>query len=590
MNIEYIADRRKIKYTAAFLFLAVSLAFLRKILDHDVWFHLATGKDILANLRIPQNEIFVYPLLGKNAAYHEWGFGVLLYFLYNNFGYWGMSCFNGVVAGLLTVFLYLSASSEKVLEGWTLLILAGLIPLIEFRFFYRPETLLLLFLAIEIYLLERFYATEKWKWLYPLPALCMILGWIHPSSLLLIIVLSCYIAGFLWHRVRSGNIDGKTVFAPALVLFSSVLASILNPYGLKQLLLPVLFAGETHLQLVLEFRPILETEFRNRFILLMIAGLLPLIALKSGKRITYLLLFSVFGFLALTYARNLAMLAVVIYVPIVQSLRSFTGNSPWLSRVVSHRFFSALALVLLMAAIWSVTLQGRWGAGPVSERFPVKSAAFMLENKPEGRIFNLYHMGNFLEWKLFPAYHVSIDGRHYTHDLSIELHEQVFRMKEGWEKVLRDYNVGTIVTSSTTMVAGSLVPLVLELDADPSWALAVVEPEAMLFIKTDILAGLHGVRALSKDLIWLQVIGEASRNLRYYPDAVSSYLSLGIAYFKLHEFHSARGPLRKYLEHFPDDAQSRRVVTLIESAERGDLSSMEELEVFYKSGRHKPNY
>lgn len=149
--------------------------------------------------------------------------------------------------------------------------------------------------------------------------------------------------------------------------------------------------------------------------------------------------------------------------------------------------------------------------------------------------------------------------------------------------------MGTIATSGTTMVLGSPVPLILELDADPSWALAVVEPEAMIFIKTDILAGLRGVHALSKDLIWLQVIEEVSRNLRCYPDAARSYVSIGIAHFKLHQFHAAVVPLRRCLEHLPNDAQSRQVVTLIESAEEGDPSSMEELEAIYRGGRNITN-
>jgi hypothetical protein len=131
------------------------------------------------------------------------------------------------------------------------------------------------------------------------------------------------------------------------------------------------------------------------------------------------------------------------------------------------------------------------------------------------------------------------------------------------------------------------VPLVLELDADPSWSLAVTEPGAMLFIKTELLRDIEGVQALSKDLIWRQVVQEASKNLRLYPDAVKSYLSLGIAHFKLHEFREAIGPFRKYLEHFPGDPQARQVVTLIESSEKGDPSSQEELETLYRSSRHK---
>jgi tetratricopeptide (TPR) repeat protein len=589
MDIEYNSERRSLKYTLpACLFLTVSLGFLRRIYDYDLWFHLAIGKQILANLRIPQTELFVYPLLGTPGAYHEWGFEALLYFLYSHFGYWGISCLQGMVAGFLTVFLYLAVRNEGAREGLSLLFLAGLVTLVQFRFVYRPEIILYLFLAIEIYLLERFSSTKKWKWLTPFPVLCMVLSWFHPSALLLLIVLSCYCAGFLWDWLMSRKIEKKMVRALGLTIFFSILFACINPYGIRQLLLPILFSGEkAYLVGVPEFAPMLDTVYKNRFILLVLFGLTPVISLKGGRRIAYGLLFSIFGFLAFKYARNLAMLAVVMYVPIVLSFQTLAEKSSQLSMALSKKPFPVIAAVLLIASLFSAAGGGRWGAGPADELFPVMSAQFMLEQRPKGKIFNHYHTGNYLEWKLYPAYLVSIDGRHYTADKSLKLYEQVFWAEKGWEKVLMDYDAGTIITPGTNIVTGSLVPLVLEMDADPSWSLAVIEPGAMLFIKTELLRNLDGVHALNKDFIWRQVIQEASKNLRLYPDAVKSYLSLGIAYFKLHEFRDALVPFRKYLEHFPNDPQAIQVVTLIESAEQGSLSSKDALEALYRSSRQK---
>jgi len=591
MNIVYIAERRTVKYTVAvLLFIAVSLAFSRRIFDYDVWFHLAIGKEILANLRIPQTEVFVYPLLDTPGAYHAWGFGVLVYFLYDHFGYWGISCLSGILAGLLAVLLYLAASRGKPLEGWALLLLSGLLVLVEFRFVHRPETVLYLFLAMYIFSLERFSSTRNRKWLFPLPAISLLLSWFHPTALVLMIVFFSYVLGFLWDWIRSRKIDRRMGITLALVFISSILGALVNPYGIKQLLLPILFAGEKTFQHgVPELSPILETMFKNRFILLIIVGLVPFFALRNGRRITYILLFSFFAYLTFKYARNLALMAIVLYVPIVLSFQTFTENSAWLSRVVSNKFFSVLPAVLLIVTTLSFMRHGRWGADPANDLFPVKSAQFMLEHRPQGRIFNHFHSGNYLEWKLYPSYRVSIDGRHYTYDKSLELYEQVFWLKDGWQRVLLGYHVETIITPGTNIVEGSLVPLVLELDADPSWSLVVIEPAAMLFVRTEQLENLPGVQILNKNLIWTQVIQETLNNLKNYPDAVKSYLSLGIAYFKLHEFHSALGPFREYLRHFPDDTQALQVVSLIESAEVGDLASAEELEALYSSGRYKPN-
>jgi hypothetical protein len=571
----------------AFLFLAVSVSFLRRIYDYDIWFHLAIGREVLGNLNIPETEIFVYTLLDTPGAYHAWGFASLLYFFYDQFGFWGVSCVQGVIAGLLALFLYLAASRGEAIEKWAVLFLSALVLLIEFRFVYRPEIILYLFIAVEIYFLEKFSLTGKWKWLAPIPALSMILSWAHPSVLLLLIVLFCYAAGFLWESVRDKTKSRKMVLSISVTILFSILFALANPYGIKQILLPVLLTGEkAFVTKVPELAPVMETAYGNWFVLLVIFGLAPIVTLKGGKRITYGLLLIVFGYLTFSYARNLALLAIAIFVPIVRAFRHLEEKSLFISRFISNRYFSVIAVVILISTLFSVTTRSRWGAGPENALFPVKAAEFMLERKPEGRIFNHFHSGNYLEWALHPEYLVSVDGRHYTFDRSLELYEQVFWMKEGWEKVLMDFDVGTIITPGTNIVKGSLVPLILELDADPLWSLALVEQGAMLFIRTELLRNLDGVQALEKDLIWRKVIAEASGNLRNHPDAAESYLSIGIAHFKLRQFHDSLGPFRKYLLHFPNDPQALTIVTLIESAERGDLNAREELESIHRSGRN----
>jgi hypothetical protein len=593
MSLNNTPDRQanKIEYvTLAALFLSVSVAFLRKIYDFDIWFHLAIGREVLTRLRIPATEIFVYPLLGAPGAYHEWGFGTLVYLLFSYFRFWGISIFNGVIAGLVVIFLYSAANGRKALNAPAILLLAVLLVLVEYRFVYRPETILYLFLAIELFLLERFSRRQEPKWLFPIPALCFLLSYFHPSSLILIIVLLMYLAGSVWDSARDGQFGAKPAGIFLAVVLASVLASILNPYGIRQLLLPVMFAGEkAYLQTNPEFRPVLSTVFKNRFILLALAGLAPIIVHKGGRRITHSLLYMFFGFLAFKYLRNLAMFAIILYPSAVHSLDFFFRRSNPVSRAVSGRAFHLLSFFLLISTLWVATPEGRWGSGPVSDHFPMRCADFMLEFRPGGRIFNFYDTGNYLEWKLYPAYLVSIDGRHYTYDKSFELTMQVFSLKEGWQKTLQDYNVGVIITPSTYIGSGFLVPLVSELYADPAWSLAVVEPRAMLFIRTDLLAGLTGAQAVNKDLIWERVIKEALNNIRNSPGESGSYLSLGMAFFKLHRFSEAGEQFKKYLSHVPADSGIQRVVSLIDAAGLGDHSAGETLESIFLNGRRKSN-
>jgi hypothetical protein len=586
---ESFVDRHTVKYASiAFLFIAVSVAFLRRIYDFDVWFHLSIGREVLTKLRIPATEIFVYPLIGAPGAYHEWGFGALLYFLYSHFGFWGISFLNGVIAGLSVVLLYLTASRDKSFSVPAIFFLSLLLPVIEYRFVYRPETVLYLSMAAEVFLLERYSLNPAWKWLAPVPILCLILSYFHPSAIMLMIIFLSYVTGWVSDEVRSGTFERKRTGIFIGVLFTSILASALNPYGIRQLILPFIFSGEkAYLQTNPEFRPILETAYKFRFILSAVIGLLPILFVRGGRRITYGSLYVIFGFLAFKYQRNLAMFALVMYVPVVYSINRLTGMSAWFSRTVPRIIFSALALLLLIAAILSAGMQGRWGAGPVNSFFPEKSARFMLEFRPAGKIFNYYHTGNYLEWMLYPAYQVSIDGRHYTYDRSLDLYMRVFSLEQGWEKILQDNQVGVIITPGTHLVSGTPVSLVSALDADPDWSLAVTEPGAMLFIKTDMLTGIHGAQALDKDLIWEHVMKEAANNLYYYPDESGAYLSFGIACFKLHRFREAAEQFNKYLIRYPGNSEIQQIVSLMDSAARGDLSAGQTLDSIYRRGRFK---
>ena len=86
------------KWFFVLVYFALFLAFVSKITDLDIWYHLSIGKEVLSQRSIPETEFLVYPNLGDPTVFHEWGFGVLMYAAHQLGGLSGITLLN---AGLL---------------------------------------------------------------------------------------------------------------------------------------------------------------------------------------------------------------------------------------------------------------------------------------------------------------------------------------------------------------------------------------------------------------------------------------------------------------------------------------------------------
>src|SRR4030065_813390 len=67
----------------------VSMYFLRisnNIVDLDLWHQMALIREAIALGHIPLNDQFAYPPTVFPSVHHEWGAGVIAYFLATRFG------------------------------------------------------------------------------------------------------------------------------------------------------------------------------------------------------------------------------------------------------------------------------------------------------------------------------------------------------------------------------------------------------------------------------------------------------------------------------------------------------------------------
>lgn len=86
---------KKISYYLGFVALgavfgAVAHVGTVEVKDLDLWLHLAVGKFITFHGHVPSVDFLSFHLVGKYWSNHEWLFQVILYNLYNVFGFDGL--------------------------------------------------------------------------------------------------------------------------------------------------------------------------------------------------------------------------------------------------------------------------------------------------------------------------------------------------------------------------------------------------------------------------------------------------------------------------------------------------------------------
>jgi len=228
---------------AALIALFLALTFLLGVFplkDTDFWWHLKAGDMIRQSGRVPTVDTLTFGAEGHPWVDLHWVFQVLLSWGYEHGGVVGLNLAKCAITSL-AVFLLITARRREwpvwaMLLAWlpALLVLSG-------RMYIRPETLTLLYLAIDLAILARW---ERRPWLaIGLPLVQV--AWVNTQGLFL---LGPVLIGFalIDAALRRGAFDPSrlgwwrtTAAASAL----TGLACLANPYFLAGALYPIQLAG-----------------------------------------------------------------------------------------------------------------------------------------------------------------------------------------------------------------------------------------------------------------------------------------------------------------------------------------------------------
>src|SRR5271157_5441408 len=224
---------------ACLIALFLALTFLLGIFplkDADYYWHLRTGDLIRQTGQVPRVDFYTFTRQGTPWIDLHWIFQVGISWVREHGGVPALTLVKAVIT-CLAVFLLITARRRS-WPVWTM-ILAWLPALLVLsgRMYVRPETLSLLYLAIDVAVVCRWDRFPGLAWLLPLVQL----AWVNTHGLFvlgpIVLVFALVDAALRRGALAAEHVRWWQTVVPACV--ATGLACLLNPYGLRGAIYPL---------------------------------------------------------------------------------------------------------------------------------------------------------------------------------------------------------------------------------------------------------------------------------------------------------------------------------------------------------------
>jgi len=490
----------------AFLFLRMGGA-AGMLGDGDTGWHVKTGEWILANRRIPNQDIFSYTKAGQPWFAWEWLWDLSFGWLHQH---------AGMAAVILTSILVLCCTSALLFrlvrrECGNALLAISIMFLVTgasaIHWLARPHLFTLLFAVIFYSLLERVNEGHI-RLLWWLPALMLVWTNLHGGFFVGLILVGAYAGGELLRALFEARIEAARRAIPYLLAGAGcLLATFVNPYSYH--LHAHIFEYLTDRY---QYRNIVEFQSFNFhhpvtvfFEPMLLLGLAAVIWSLARRDYVHALLVAGWAHLALVAVRNTPIFMMVASVPVAAMLQKMIEDLPasnlanWLRLAASRvaRFAaefgatdsiprlhlaSAGAACFLVALFYAPNAPAMCRAQYDAARYPAKAVEFLQKDGSADTIFTDDTWGGYLIYRLYPANKVFIDGRSDFYGSTFnEKYLDVMKVRYGWEKNLDQYHVNAILLPVET-------PLAATLKESPRWRAVYDDGVAILFRIADATA------------------------------------------------------------------------------------------------------
>ncbi len=512
-----LLDRARRLQPAAVLLVAAALAF-RSLDDSDTWWHLASGRWIASNARVPTTDPLSHTVPDHAWVNIQWLYDLLLYGLHRIGGpsllvITATAAYTGAIALLLRTLRLWVGPLAAALLGLVAVIVA------EERFLIRPEmaSLPLLGLILWVLLADRDSGGRRLYWL----PLAMLL-WVNTHSLF-VIGLFCIasataaaigLEGVAFARGKK-SADTERTKRLTLAALATALVTLVNPYFVRGLLFPLelltrIDGSASVYQTIGEFRPpwsgyfetLPITAYQSLTIFSAFVVLAALVVRAASRKRTdaafrpgALALFAALLYVSTLARRNIALFALGALPTVAMALAVLHGALPKRWRLAGERAERVIAPIfcagcIVLAGFVATNGYYRWngathsfGLGVFEANFPVHAADFAREAALSPKLYNDLSAGGYLTWAEPVPGGVFMDGRLEVYDTEFyALYRRGLDDPSTWYDTARRYDIRTVILFHRWPNRHALVR---QLARDPSWRLLHKDEVAVVFARAD---------------------------------------------------------------------------------------------------------
>ncbi len=481
-------------------FIAAAIALLAvtyRQTTPDFWQHLLVGKAIWQLGRIPTKHLWTWPLYGTPGVLPSWGFRWLIWPFWSVGGELGLALWRWLVT--LAVFGTCWAAARQMgARGLAPLVAIGIAALsYRARAEVRPETLVWLLLALEIWVLER--RRERGGGAFALVAISWVWANVHLSYFigLALIAFHLFNASRVERNVGSRGplLDRLDRLPLAWVLALSIAIAFVNPFGWRALWQPfqyfLVWRTEAIYRHISELAPYyLAWPATMRSGLPILVVLWPSLAIGRAfarrlDRAEVLTCVFLTG-LTLFNQRFRGILIVAMTPYLARDLSDLAGMLRWPRAMLRPAARAALATAIIVIASVPSWTDPRFafGIGEVATLYPFAACDFIARHELRGRMFNPFHFGGYVLWRFWPERDrlpfMDIHQSGTAHDR--DLAARCMASPEAWNELLaeRQFDLALLDGHQEWIPNDRLMD---RLDRDADWALVFRDDAAALYLR-----------------------------------------------------------------------------------------------------------
>ncbi len=506
-------------WAIAIVVLSAAFFACTELVDGDLGFHLATGREVLRSGHIPSTNVLSYTNPQQPWLLHQWLPGVLFELLHRKFGLFALQLLR---MGLVSV-TWLAAYGAARFAGATVFVAAAAMLLGEsaaaFRFELRPYLFTHLSLAIVIASAAAFLRAEqagddrRARRSLGVGALtAAAAAHLHAGVIDSWLVFVALAVGSACEPLRARWFSGapllRAPLAAARMVLTALVASIAlaaltlavyHPYGARSLLFPFDMGSDAYLALhLVEFRP----PFRFPFSMLAAYwGLLGLCVVALALRVRTLHPFwpmVMLGFLLLSLKHaRLGYDFALAGAPFLA-----LALDPLLDKLRAGVALFALTLIAPLLVLQHYELEP-FGVRLSPRTWPPYLFDYLERRQLDGRAYVSDAWAAPLLGRMYPREKAFFDNRFeaYPRDFFLEVYQRIRYGQPGWDALLDRYGVEVVLMRYTTPGEAehqAHKPNLRQLLAhDARWTLVTFDDTGELFVRTQ---GKHAQYALTHAL------------------------------------------------------------------------------------------